>query len=161
MASGEDLGFLYPADGHPPPTNPALPDWTFNGILYLSFDETTPQLIVFPWHLPTNYAGGGLDIDSYFFTTTATGDVDIDIDVDLVDVGGATDIDTDSYDTVTSVDGTTLPTAKRPFIVTHAIPDSALDGAVAGDPIKLRKKRDTADTLAAALLFVQMHIKET
>ena len=129
-----------------PATNPATPD-VRNDRVVTAFDQTTSESIYLEGILPRNYAGGTLKLLCVLAASATSGDVDVDVSVERM-VG--LDLDTDSFDTVNSTNGTTVPgTSGQEFQVEVTLTNK--DSLAAGEPFRLKVARDIADTLAADL----------
>ena len=90
-----------------------------------------------------------------------SGDVDLDIQVEAISDGDSIDTDSaSSFDTVNSVDNTTVPgTAGFPDLVSIELAND--DSAVAGDMIRIRFNRDAAsDTATGDLELFWIEIQD-
>lgn len=112
--------------------------------------------------VPQSYGGGTLEARLQIIMESATtGDVDWDVEVEAVTPGDATDLDAGfSFDTVNSVDGTTVPgTAGHMFEVTVTLTNA--DSAAAGDLLTLRVTRDgTNDTASGKAYLARVELRE-
>jgi hypothetical protein len=126
-----------------PTSNPATFD-TRNTILVLDFDgNATNESAVFPFVLPSSYAGGGLSVDLYWMATSATsGNVKWDVQIER----GTTDLDSDSFATEQSTTAAANGTSGIVTKTTITFTDGAqMDSWAAGEFGRIKVIRDTAD----------------
>ena len=164
MASGDTLLIFTPQMNEPPSSNYATLDHR-NQHPVLDFNDTTNESAVFSGVMPQNYAGTtGVTVYLHFAMSTAeSGDVDWDVAFELIGDQDQ-DIDSDSFQTVNSVDNTTVPgTSGLVDIVSVPFTDGTdMDSVEAGDGFRIKITRDAASDTAsgdAELLFVE--IRET
>jgi len=126
-------------DNSPPATNFATLD-TRNSIPVLDFDDTTQEYSVFGFIMPEGASlGSGLKTRIHWMATSATtGNCEWEVKIER----GNTDLDSDSYDTVVTASTTTNGTSGIPTVTEITI--TTIDGAVAGDYVRLNISRDPA-----------------
>jgi hypothetical protein len=140
---------FLPSDNEPPFANFATMNIR-NQRPNLQFDTTTAEAAVFSMVIPQGYANTGFVVDVWCDAATATsGTIGWTVEFERVQTGTLDD-DADSFGTVTTitavaVSGTSGVETKMSANVAHA----DLDGAVAGERIRIRIKRDVANDTAA------------
>jgi hypothetical protein len=163
MASGDTLLILDVRSRKQPSSNYATDDER-NGHSVLDFDGATNESAIFEAVMPRHYAGGGVTVYLHYSMATETSG-DIDWDVAFERIGDQQlDIDADSFATVQSVDGTTVPgTSGNVDIVSVAFTDGAqMDSVAAGEAFRLQITRDAAnDTSTGDAELVAIEIKES
>lgn len=135
-----------PDDNEPPLTNFATPDFR-NGRPVLDFDDTTQEAAIFTDVLPPGYTGNGVTVTVFLSMTSATtGTVGFDVAFERTNASGL-DIDTDSFAAAQTITATTVPgTSGQTLALSVNIADGAdMDGLVAGEPFRLRLRRDVAN----------------
>lgn len=147
MASGDFMARFHPHSGTYPTSNFATPDQR-NGHPVLDFDASTDETVYFTNVLPANYAGGGLTVHLSVAASTATsGASRWQVNIERVNSGGP-DIDADSFSgTDGSVGITASGTSGIPTEGTTTHSSGAnMDSLAAGEPYRLRVKRDADGT---------------
>lgn len=134
-----------PLEHQPPASNYPTP-LVRNDMTCLAFDDSTEETTYFLARIKENgNTGSGLRFQIQFAATSATsGDVVWGVAVMRCN----TDLDTDSFDTAAEVTKTTNATAGIPEIA--EISTTNIDGAVAGDLVRVklyRKAADSGDTM--------------
>ena len=127
----------------------------------LKFAATPSQEAIWQFIAPQ-----GLDTSTFeavifaYMDTATTGDIDLDAsieaisDPDTIDMGGA-----ESFDTVNSSDNNSVPgTAGHPMVITITLTND--DGIAAGDLVRIKIERDTADTAVGDFLMVGGEIRD-
>lgn len=154
----DTLAILFPGPVEFPATNPATPAVLANGRDALAFDDTTSESIIFAFPMPAQYAAGTITLKVYYAMDTATtGDVDLDASIEAVT--DAELVDLDSFDTVNSVDGTTVPgTANDRDSVSITLTNK--DSVAVGESVRLKLARDVADTASGDLWVVGVELQE-
>lgn len=163
MASGDTLLEFMALAGEPLTSNSATIG-VRNFHIFLAFDATTNESIVFTAIMPRNYAGGGLTVYIHYSMTSAI-TLTIDWDVAFERIGDQQlDIDSDSFATVQSVDNTTVPgTTGFVDIVNITFTDGAqMDSIAVGELFRIKVTRDAvADDAAGDAELHAIEIKET
>lgn len=164
MASGDTLLIFTALHSEPPATNYATLD-VRNLHPVLDFDGATNESAVFSGVMPQHYAGTtGVTVYLHYSMTSETSG-DIDWDVAFERVGDQQlDVDADSFATVQSVDGTTVPaTSGLVDVVSIPFTDGAvMDSVAAGELFRLKVTRDAAsDTSTADAELHAIEIRET
>lgn len=161
MASGDLLAVFTAMGAELPASGYATPD-TRNAIAVLDFDAATDEAAF--WHsvLPANYAGGGLTVKISWMATSATsGDCYWQSAIERMN----TDLDSDSYATAQSGNGTANGTSG--IITTTSITHSSganMDSLAAGEPYRLKINRDAdnaSDSMTGDAEIVAVHVYET
>jgi hypothetical protein len=143
MASGETLAIWTALAGVAPSSNPATLDLR-NGRIVLDFDAATAEMMYFPGILPSNYAGGDLDVAIHWMATSATsGSTRWSIQFERLEAGGP-DLDTTDFQTAAGVTSAADATSGKLSVATAAV--TAHDSAVAGDAFRLSVQRDVSHT---------------
>lgn len=164
MASGDTLQLFTPASNQAPATNYATFN-TRNGHLVLEFDTTTQETAIFAGVMPRNYAGGGLTVYLAWMAATATaGTIGWDVTFER-DNDANHDLDADAFATAQTVTAATVDAASGKVKTTNvAITAGAAgtDSVAAGEPFRLRVRRDVAnDTATGDAQLLSVEIKET
>lgn len=163
MASGDTLCIFHPYQNEPPSSNYAIADIR-NGHPVLAFDDTTSWAAVFTDILPRNYAGGGITVYVHSMAASAiTGTHGWTVEIERIDAG-STDFDSDSFASAQTISTATVPgTTGQVMVQNVAISNGAnMDSLAAGEPFRLRLKRDVAnDTAVGNAQLVAVEIKET
>ncbi len=164
MASGDTLVIFTPLHNEPTATVYATLDLT-NLHPVLDFDATVNEYAVFSAIMPRNYAAT-TGVTVYIFYAMSSADADtIDWDAAFEAIGEGSDLTSDSFAAVQSVDNTTVPGMGpgQIDIVSIAFTDGAqMDNLDAGEGFRLKINRDAVNDDAAGdaeLVFVE--IKET
>lgn len=164
MASNDTLAIFTPQSNQPPSTNYATFN-TRNGHLVLEFDTTTQETAIFAGVMPRNYSDTtGVTVYVAWMAASATAntggwDVSLERDADAGD-----DMDADSWATAQTITAATVPATSGVVKITSvAITKGAnMDSIVAGDPFRIRIRRDVAnDTAAGDLQLLSVEVKET
>ena len=140
MASGDTLVSFTAAASIAPATNSGTFD-TRNGRLVLDFDPSTVESTYFRGVLPSAYAGGTLDIKIHWMTASTSGNCRWEAQFERLEAGGP-DQDSDDFQAAVAVDSAANATSGKSTLATITL--TALDSAVAGDPFRLKIKRDAA-----------------
>jgi hypothetical protein len=164
MASGDTLAVFTPTANQPPATNYAALA-VRNGHLVLGFDTTTQQAAIFAGVLPRNYAGGGLTVYAAWMAASATtGTIGWGVTFER-DNDGNHDLDADAWATeqiitAAAVDATSGKVKTTSVAITAGA--AGTDSLAAGEPFRIRLRRDVAtDTAAGDAQLVSLEIKET
>jgi hypothetical protein len=152
--------WLRPTQAEFPNTNFATIDER-NNRPCLDFDTTTEETAQWSFVMPAGYNGGKIKVTLYWACTTATtGTVAWDFDFESVADGES--LTDNVFDTESTTGAVTVPgTAGLMSVdaVTVAVAD--LDGAAAGDLMRMRVMRDTAtDNAAGDAELYAVHLKE-
>lgn len=140
MATGDTLAIFLPANNEPPATAFATLD-TRNGQPVLDFDGTVDEDAIFSGIMPSNYAAGGIAVILHFaFTSATSGTANVECSVER----GVTDMDADSFDTMT--DGSVVPNGTSGIETKVTINLANNDSIVAGDHFRLKVHRDADGT---------------
>lgn len=149
-AAGSKLIAVFrPRDNEPPSSNYATLD-TRNGHEVLDFDTTTQETSIYSGVIPAHYNGSGLTVQiTSSLTSAVSGTLGYVAAFERMDAGGL-DIDADSFASDQTGTAATVPGTSGPTM-THTITfsNSQIDGLVAGDPYRLRVRRDVANDSAA------------
>ncbi len=165
MASGNTLLTKTPQDNEPPATIFATLD-TRNAHPVLDFDGTTDEEAVFTDVMPSNYAGGGLTVITWWMLTSATtGSFRVQVALERDDA--ALDLDADSFAAFQSAGGSAPATSGFPVAVTVTFTNGAqMDSVVAGDVFRLKVRRDAdgtsgTDDITTDAELLAVEVKET
>jgi hypothetical protein len=123
---------------------------TRNGHPVLNFDTTTQETAIFSGSLPTGYAGGGLKVCVVTAAATATsGTIGWLAAIERIDASSL-DIDADSFASDQTITATTVPgTSGQTLNLCVTISSGAnMDSLAAGEPFRLRIKRDVSNDTA-------------
>src|SRR3990167_2990919 len=132
MPTGDTLIILSPLNNEPPAASYATLD-TRNAQPVLDFDGAADEEAVFSFIVPSHYAGGGFTVVLHVaFTTATTGTANIEVSVER----GSTDMDADSFATMT--DGSATPNATSGIETQVTIALANMDSIVAGDHARLK-----------------------
>jgi hypothetical protein len=114
---------------------------------HLRFSGTTDQEAVFHGRLPSQYASGGLTVDTYWTLTSATsGSLRVQAAIERMDLSSL-DIDADSFASFQSAGGTAPGTTGQIIKVTVTFTDGAqMDSLAAGELFRLKIRRDADGT---------------
>jgi len=164
MASGDTLAVFTPAANQPPAANYAAL-FLRNGHWVLAFDTTTQQAAIFAGVLPRHYSGGGLTVYASWMAASATsGTIGWDITLER-DNDANHDLDTDAWATPQTITAATVDaTSGKVKTTSVAITAGAggTDSLAAGDPFRIRIRRDVANDTAAGDAHLQtLEIKES
>lgn len=166
MATTDTLCVFFPADNEPPSSNYATLD-TRNGHPVLDFDASADESAIFTGILPSNYAGGGLDIVLIWAGSSATsGTCRWATAIERVEDEG-TDMDADSFATANTAGATAPGTSGAVQYTTIAHTSGAqMDSLAAGEAFRLKVTRDAdgtsgTDDMTGDAELVAVHIKET
>lgn len=161
MASGNTLvDWLSPLAAELPASIPAYHD-TRNNQPVLVFIGTADSEAIWTFVAPSHYAGGGFTIVIHVaFTSAVSGTANIEASVER----GTTDMDADSFDTMTDASAVPNGTAGIETKVTIAI--SANDSIVAGDKVRLKIRRDAdgtngTDDITTGMELIGIEVRET
>lgn len=128
----------------------------------VAFDDATNETVVLTLMMPQAYAAGTLTLVLQLAMASATsGDVDVDVSVEARDIAGNDPVNADSFDTVNSVDNTSVPgTALLGFEVEVTLTNK--DSVAAGDRVRLKITRDAAsDTASGDMYLLSAEIRES
>lgn len=119
------------------------------GIWEALFDASTDETLVFQSNVPRDFASGAVLVIDYIMASATSGGIAFSGEVMCVSRGDAQQLETDDYDsanvgTVTAVPGV----AGR--MDSLEIPLSSFDTGAAGDHLRLRIKRNTANAADTA-----------
>jgi len=153
--------FLMPQSAQP--VGSAYPEFGVDGQerQYLAFDASTNESCDWTFPVPTGWTGTITAEVCYRMASATSGDVDLDVQVEAISNGDALDTDsTSSFDTVNSVDNTTVP-ATAGYIDVVSITLTNNDSSAAGDMIRIRFNRDAAsDTASGDLELLWIEIQD-
>ena len=148
-----------PLHNQPPSSNYATLD-TRNSHPVLDFDTTTQETAIFQGAMPANYNSTGLTVTIEASLTSATSGT-LGWDVAFENMTGL-DIDADSFATAQTATAATVPaTSGQPLRHTVSFSNSQIDGLAAGDPFRLRIRRDVSNDTAtgdAELISVKVEM---
>lgn len=166
MATTDTLVTFFPADNEPPSSNYATLD-TRNGHPCLDFDAGTDESAIFTGILPSNYAGGGLDVILIWAASSATsGSCRWSTAIERLEDEG-TDMDADSFATANTAGATAPATSGALQYTTIAHTSGAqMDSLAANEAFRLKVMRDAdgtsgTDDMTGDAELVAVHIKET
>lgn len=163
MASGDLLAAFTPLGYEPPTTNYAQVG-SRNSHPTLDFDTTTQETAIWSGVMPPNYAAGNLVVAVVWCAATATtGTIGWDATFERIDAG-TLDIDADSFATAQTITAATVSATSgvtSATTVTCTAGSTGTDSVAAGDPFRLRIRRDVAnDTAAGDAQIVLVTVKE-
>lgn len=146
VATAKPYVDLYPSGNEPPSAAYATPDLR-NLHPTLDFDGATDEEAVWTFNLPTNYAGGGLTVDTYWaFTSATSGSLRVQAGIERIDASSL-DIDADSIAAFQSAGGTAPGTSGQVIKVSVAFTAGAqMDSLAAGEAARLKIRRDADGT---------------
>ena len=147
-AGGKLVAIFRPRDNEPPSSNYATLD-TRNGHDVLDFDTTTQESAIFSGVIPSHYGTSGLTLQiTASLTSATTGTLGWVAGFERID-SGTLDIDADSFAADQTGTAATVPGTSG-VTMTHTITfsNSQIDGLVAGDPFRIRIRRDVANDTA-------------
>lgn len=162
MATGDTLAVFHPFQNEPPSSNYATIGLR-NGHPILEFDDTTAWAAIFSGLLPRNYGGSGITVYVHSMAVATSGTVGWTAEIERIDAG-TTDLDSDSFASAATVTAATVPGSSGQVLAQSVAIASgaAMDSLAAGEPFRLRLKRDVASDDAVGLAQVLMvEIKET
>lgn len=140
---------------------------TRNSHAALAFDGSTDEEAIFAHTLPSNYAGGGLTIETFWsFTTATSGSLRVQTSIERIDLSSL-DIDADSFATANSAGGTAPATSGQVIKVTTTHASGAeMDSLAAGEPYRLKIRRDAdgtsgTDDITTDAELLRVVVKET
>jgi hypothetical protein len=149
MASGQSLFTLYPLGSFGPSTNYATHD-TRNTHPVKDFDAATDETAY--WHvvLPSNWAGGSITVTIlYAMSSATTGDVVWVVAIERI-ADEDLDTDSDSFDAGVSVTTTVPGTSGALQYASLTLAASDMDGAAAGEMVRISLMRDANDAADTA-----------
>lgn len=160
MASGDFLAVLMPRAA----TSPSASSAAFsrrNTKPVIAFDGTADEEIIFEGVLPANYAGGGITIDAYVtFASATSGSARLQTDFERGNAGGS-DLDADSFSgTFQSAGGSANGTSGVKTKISIAHTNSQLDGLLAGEPFRLKVRRDADGTSGTDDIVTDLELHE-
>lgn len=163
-ASGDTLQLFTPHAAQPPATNYATFN-TRNAHLVLEFDTTTQETVYFFGVMPRNYSDTtGITVYLAWMAATATsGTIGWDVSLERMASAGD-DMDSDSFATAQTVTAATVSGTSGVITITSVVitKGANMDSIVAGDPFRIRIRRDVAnDTATGDAQLLSVEIKET
>jgi hypothetical protein len=163
MASGDTLVVWRPQDNEPP----AAPDYALadlrNGHPLLAFADGTPLIAIFSSVMPSNYAGGGITVNTYWAAVPTSGTVGWLVAFETIAAGGQ-DIDTDGFAADQTITAATVPATSGVTALTSVAvaAGAATDSVAVADLFRLRVTRNTAvDTAAGIAQLLAVTLVET
>jgi hypothetical protein len=127
---------------------------TVNNRPVLAFDAATNEACQWTFVAPQGLTGAITAIISYIMASAVSGDVDVDVALEAVSDGDAVDLDAgDSFDSVNSVDNTTVP-GTAGYIDQISVTLTNADSIAAGDLCRVQLTRDAASDSAAGDMYV-------
>jgi hypothetical protein len=163
VASGDVLAIFDARMAVMPTTN--YPQFVMRNLHpCLAFDTTTQETVYFEGYMPANYAGGNLVVICVWDAATATtGTIGWDVTFERQDAG-TLDVDADSFATAQTITAATVSGTsgvRSATQVTCTAGSTGTDSVAAGDPFRLRVRRDVAnDTAAGDANLVYAVVKE-
>lgn len=160
MASGDTLWVCHPQAYEPPASNYATLN-VRNQHPILEFDSATQETAIWTGIMPMYYAGGNIITRVTWAAVPTTGTVGWDSTLERIDAG-TLDIDADSFATAQTITAATVPGTSgvtSTTTVTATAGSTGTDSIAAGEPFRLRVRRDVAtDTAAgdAQVLIVEL-----
>lgn len=109
----------------------------------VNFDAAAVESVTLSFRLPSDY-NSGADVTgtvAMFAATATTGNVRVRLEFERVN----TDIDADSFDSAIEANAAANGTSGIVFTATFTIPNSDLDGAAAGDLMRVKVSRVGTD----------------
>lgn len=163
MATGDLLADLGPLCNEPPASGGATFD-TENDHPVYDFDQSTDESWQACFWIPPYYSGNGITLTIAFRAKTITsGNVVFQGAFERHDT--ATDLDSDSFASAQSSAATAVPaTDGAEKTLTIAFTNAQIDGALAGEKVRLRINRDAnvaGDTAAADVQLTGVKVTET
>lgn len=123
-----------------------------NGHAILQFDTTTQWSSFFSGKMPQHYAGGNLVVYIAWTAATATtGTIGWDVTFERLNDAGQ-DIDADGFATAQTVTAATVDGTSGNLKTTNVVctaGSTGTDSIAAGDPFRVRVRRDVANDTAA------------
>jgi len=154
--------WLRPTQYEQPSSNHATIDEQ-NNRPCLDFDSTTTEGAIWTFVMPDGYDGGQIEITLYWCMTSTTTNTVV-WDIDFESVADGEDLSDEVWDTPQVTTGTiTVPgTARLMSVDSVTAAVGSLDGAVAGDLMRIRVQRDTGTGTPSAsdAELYMVHIKE-
>jgi hypothetical protein len=162
-ASGDTLVQFTPAANQPPSSNYATFN-TRNGHLVLEFDTTTQETAIFAGVMPRNYGGGNIvAYVAWMAASAVTGTIGWGITFER-DNDANHDLDADAFATEQIITAATVDATSGKVKTTNVVITAGAagtDSVAAGDPFRLRVRRDVAnDTAAGDAQFLSVELKE-
>lgn len=155
-----------PYMNEPPSTSYATLD-TRNGHPVLDFDGSADEEAVFSGVLPSDYAGGGLTVSTWWaFTSATSGSLRVQAAIERINVSSL-DIDADSFASFQSAGGSAPGTSGQVIQVDVVFTDGAqMDSLAAGEAFRLKIRRDAdgtsgTDDIATDAELVMTMVMET
>lgn len=162
MASGDTLVVFGPLGYEAPASNYATIG-ARNQHPTLDFDSATQEIAVWTALMPQHYAGGNLTIRVTWAAVPTTGTVGWDVTFERIDAA-TLDIDADSFATAQTITAATVSGTSgvtSATSVTATAGSTGTDSIAAGDPFRLRLRRDVAnDTAAGDAQVLTVEIRE-
>lgn len=163
MATGDLLADLNALCNEPPASGGATFD-TENDHPVYDFDQSTSEKWQATFVIPPYYAGNGITVKCRIMGKTITsGNVIIRVQFERMDDG--TDLDADSFASAQSSAATAVPGtdgASKEISITFT--NGQIDGALAGEFVRIRVDRDAAngsDTAAADMQLLGVKVLES
>ena len=160
MATTDTIATFVPYDNEPPAASYATLD-ARNGQPVLDFDGSADEEAIFSAVMPSHYGGGGITVILHVaFTSATSGTANIECSVER----GSTDMDADSFDTMTDGSATPNGTSGIETQVTIALANN--DSIVAGDKFRLKIRRDSdgtngTDDVTTDMELIAVELRET
>lgn len=163
MSSGDTLAIFGPAANQPPAANYAALA-VRNGHLVLGFDTTTQQTAIFAGVMPRTYGGGGLIVSIAWIAASAvTGTIGWGVTFERMNAANH-DLDADAWATEQFITPVAVDAASGKVTVTSvtvAAGAAGTDSIAAGDPFRIRIRRDVAnDNAAGDAQLLSVDLKE-
>lgn len=136
-----------------------------NRHLLVAFDAAADETIECSFRLPADYASGSnvSGTVSMVAASATTGNVRVRLAFERVQAG-TLDIDADSFDAAIEQNAAAAGTAGIPFSASFTIPNSDLDGAAAGDWMRVQITRvgtdGTNDTMTGDAQFKDLVLSQ-
>lgn len=132
-----------------------------NGHLVVGFDAAAVETIEKRFWLPSDYSSGSNVTGTVVMVATSatTGNVRVRLEFERIALG-AQDLDADSFATADEANATADATNGETFASTHTLSNADLDGAAAGDMMRVRISRvgtdGTNDTMTGDAEFIAL-----
>jgi hypothetical protein len=164
VASGDVLAVFSPLAATFPSSN--YPQFVMrNAHPCLAFDTTTQETAYFEGYMPANYSGGNLTVICVWDAATATsGTIGWGVTWEA-EVVSTLDVDADSFATEQIITAQTVNATSGIRSSTSAVctaGSTGTDSVAAGDPFRLRIRRDVAnDTATGDANLIAVVVKES
>ncbi len=164
MSSGDSLHVFTPLANTPPATAFATLD-TRNSRPVLDFDAAADESAVFESVLSRAYDGGGITVKLIWAATSATSGVVVWAVAFEAIPAGALDIDSDSFATANTANGTADSVSGETTETEIAFTNGAqIDSLAVGVPFRLKVTRDAdngSDTMTGDAELLRVELRET